>query len=676
MAERASVTVWVDHLSLGALVRLALLALRRPVARVRYLTASPALAPLLRALGGRVAGLGRVEYAAHRLGGAPLPEAIQGTARAFLDALRAELARDPLVLGAVRAHGLGGERLVHHLLTRAYVVVLRPIELVLLARALAPAEAGVFLVRRSSLLPRLALHLGGPEIVAYRAPFAALGFRPRASHALDEYVALGYFCGSASALAGTLRFLVASALRAVLAGRDPAPAGAAAANIAVHFCQHDHGRDDLTDVYWWFDSGIAPASVTVFVDDPGNRLLIDALVGEGFDVRVRPTRLGRVPGAGRPFAMPAGGLLRGGAAALGFLLSALARAPRRAWIAVGLADFLARHAAYVALYRGLGVRLLFQLHDLDGEKAVKAEAIRTLGGLSLAAHSSVLPLWDIVVDKVNDVLLTWGPHTRDEVYTFFPCRAAFAVGFPYGYTFAALRPAARALRARFPGRFLLCYLDQNLQADIATPLGAHLAAWRVLLAVLARHREATLLWKMKKPQEATLAALLPRLPALARLLADGRIVVVARDQEGRRRRPAEAGLAADLAVGLGVSSAAAECAFAGIPALHFEPVGLAANGFVRSASGSALLADEAALQEAIEAAIEGRFAGHAQAARAAHARLDPFQDGRGHLRTGVVIAALQRALAQGAGPEAALAAAAAALEADAPAPERRAARQG
>jgi hypothetical protein len=297
VAERRPVTVWVDHLGLAAFARLLALAARRRIERVRYLTVSPALGPLVRGVA-RFEGLDAFEYASHRAGRMNVYEAVHISAWELLDGLKRDLGVNPLLRDAVERYGLNAEKLRHHLLSLCFLQALRVIELVTISRAAGAADANVFLVRRSAALPALKSRFADAEIVSYLAPFARLGFRPRERNALDVYAAGGYFAGAALSFLGMAKFVLNWGLRAVFARGvpTPGPGGEDSANVAVHFCQTSHGRDDLTDLYWWFDSGIDPSAVTAFVSDPENEALIAALERDGFRVLVRPLTARRLAG--------------------------------------------------------------------------------------------------------------------------------------------------------------------------------------------------------------------------------------------------------------------------------------------------------------------------------------------------------------------------------------------
>jgi hypothetical protein len=138
-----------------------------------------------------------------------------------------------------------------------------------------------------------------------------------------------------------------------------------------------------------------------------------------------------------------------------------------------------------------------------------------------------------------------------------------------------------------------------------------------------------------------------QLPELIEWEKSGRVRVFFGDTKRTKAVPALVGMASDLAIGIGISSAAAECYFAGTLAYHADLTGRVSNEFGNRGLGKVVFRDIESLQFEIEDCIENGTQEKYEACRDIYRMLDPFMDGKAYQRVGFILRTLQEQMENG-----------------------------
>ena len=134
---------------------------------------------------------------------------------------------------------------------------------------------------------------------------------------------------------------------------------------------------------------------------------------------------------------------------------------------------------------------------------------------------------------------------------------------------------------------------------------------------------------------------LNKVPALDWYIRKSRVLLPSKGDE--KTYPADVSSKSDLAIGLGVSTAAAECCFSGTVSFHVDLTHLYSNKFANKFDGKFVFRNISDLKKAVENQING-IGYTLQECKECHNYLDPFQDGNAYKRTGNLIKKIYKSL--------------------------------
>ena len=140
------------------------------------------------------------------------------------------------------------------------------------------------------------------------------------------------------------------------------------------------------------------------------------------------------------------------------------------------------------------------------------------------------------------------------------------------------------------------------------------------------------------------------MPEINEYIDQGRIEVFYGETDRSKYVPAIIGMASDLVIGLGISTAAAESCFAGAVSFHVDLTGFYLNDFANKGADKVVFRSMSKLEDAVKLQIDGGWL-TIRECKKYHQSLDPFQDGKCWYRTGSVVEELRSALLDGHGRE-------------------------
>jgi hypothetical protein len=221
----------------------------------------------------------------------------------------------------------------------------------------------------------------------------------------------------------------------------------------------------------------------------------------------------------------------------------------------------------------------------------------------------------------------------------------FQIGYPSDHYFEKRRPKAISLRNKYAGKFILSYQDNVMANDLPYSKNMQIQVHEMLLSILKEYDDVVVFLKPKR--EYVFNAVIKEVPELREFIDKGRIVTFFGKTSRTKAVPAEIGMASDLVVGLGISTTAAECQFAGTLGFHADLTGFRNNEFGNRGLGRVVFRDITSLHKAILEQIQNSSARTCSDCKVLYETLDPFQDGNAYRRIGFVIRDLQDLLNRG-----------------------------
>jgi hypothetical protein len=276
--------------------------------------------------------------------------------------------------------------------------------------------------------------------------------------------------------------------------------------------------------------------------------------------------------------------------------------------------------------------------DIDSEKQIKLQAMENNHGISFGSHWSIFPICTTLNKKSNDVVFSWGEGIINNCFAKSLVIKKHHVGYISDYLFNDNINSEKET-----GGFVITYFDNMVGNDIGYSKAMQTSIYNILVSLLYKYTNISLYLKPKRYID--ILSIAKSIPSLMKFIDIGRVKLFV-NNEGERIPPHSIGMNSDLVIGLGISTAAAECCFAGTVSFHADLTGFVNNDFANNALGKAVFRDVSDLELAIERQISGKGIS-IEECRELHKCLDPYQDGQAYLRVGSVLKQVQQNLGHG-----------------------------
>ncbi len=308
------------------------------------------------------------------------------------------------------------------------------------------------------------------------------------------------------------------------------------------------------------------------------------------------------------------------------------------WLSYQKIQYLIRVKYWESIYNNIGVTLLWSMVDIDSEKQIKLQAMENNHGISFGSHWSIFPICTTLNKKSNDVVFSWGEGIINNCFAKSLVIKKHHVGYISDYLFNDNINSEKET-----GGFVITYFDNMVGNDIGYSKAMQTSIYNILVSLLYKYTNISLYLKPKRYID--ILSIAKSIPSLMKFIDIGRVKLFV-NNEGERIPPHSIGMNSDLVIGLGISTAAAECCFAGTVSFHADLTGFVNNDFANNALGKAVFRDVSDLELAIERQISGKGIS-IEECRELHKCLDPYQDGQAYLRVGSVLKQVQQNLGHG-----------------------------
>jgi hypothetical protein len=425
-------------------------------------------------------------------------------------------------------------------------------------------------------------------------------------------------------------------------------------NIGMELTQSRVRLDEIGDLFWLEDSGIQPETVCSIEFEDYDAKSIDVIKKVGIKrFKYYRNSLKRIWRSMKNLSSVIPGYVTFSAGTYCFntfpsvikLWFPFLCWNETGWLRLQEVFYTCRTMFWVSIYRQLGLKILWTMYDRGEDKLTKAQAMEKVNGLFVGSHWSNFPMYKVDNQKCIDVLFTWGEHFTNNNFNRYPFMEIFQVGYPSDHYFEKRRSKAVRLRNRYPGKFVLSYQDNVMANDLPYSKNMQIQIHEMLLSILKEYDDVVVFIKPKR--EYVFNAVIKEVPELREYIDKGRIVTFFGETNRTKAVPAEIGMASDLVVGLGISTTAAECQFAGTLGFHADLTGFRNNEFGNKGLGKIVFRDVDSLKNAIIDVIENGASKKYLEYKELYSTLDPFQDGNAYRRIGFVMKNLQDSLNRG-----------------------------
>lgn len=307
------------------------------------------------------------------------------------------------------------------------------------------------------------------------------------------------------------------------------------------------------------------------------------------------------------------------------------------WLSYQEIQYLIRVKYWESIYNNIGVTLLWSMSDIDSEKQIKLQAMENNNGISFGSHWSAFPLYTVLNQKCSDIIFSWGRFFSESLFPKYLESKCIDIGYISDYLFD------NKVNNGNDNGFIITYFDNMVGNDIGYSKEMQIRIYKMLTRMLDKNNNIILYLKPKRYTE--VSSIAKDIPSLMKLIDIGRVKLFV-NNEGERIPPHSIGINSDLVIGLGISTAAAECCFAGTVSFHADFTGFVNNDFANNALGKVVFRDVSDLELAIENQISGKGIS-IEECRELHRCLDPYQDGKAYLRVGSVLKQVQQNLGLG-----------------------------
>ena len=644
-AENNPKTYWIDLLCWSSAFKAVIYSNRIIPRKVFYANVSRLFIPFIpffqKMINAPVVQITEIVASEERIEGISLYELIQMQFEGLLNAWMEDEAMTKSNTSFCSANGINIDKFVSHLKEAAYPHLYRPLELHVFAEFVSGKKGAFFILRKTPFAQLLSRYFD--EVVYYSTFLAhALSIENRVEYLYDKHFNKEYFSGRIRVLGRFLHQWLGDCAGSLLSRSSRGSDKSTNVCIGVELTQKHVRMDEINDISWIQGAGFDSKHIC-------------GLEMEKFDAEsVKYLNELEIPRYKVGKGAPSDGKVQSVYIALRYIISSMTMVAglwrcllfwnENSWLKFQSTRYIYRSLFWMSIYEQLGIRLLWTMYDMDPDKLPKGQAIEWLGGFYTGGHWSNFPIYRIDNQKCFDVLFTWGEHFVKNNFNRFYYLGIFFIGYPCDYYFKLHKERAKVIRQRHKDRFIISYHDNIMGNDIPYSKHMQIDIHRVLLSVLNKFENTVVLLKPKR--KFLLDQMIAELPQLGEMIEQGRVEVFLGDNQRTKAVPAQIGMASDLVIGLGISTAAAETFFAGTVAFHADFTEFRRNEFANRGEGVIVFRDAFTLENAINDRIKKANKWKYEDFKGYYMGLDPFMDGNSSKRMGFLIRRMRGYLEQ------------------------------
>jgi len=656
------VVLWVDMLCFRSAIK-ASLGINRSADKINYINIHKNFKPFVgimsKILNKPIVQVLDVVESEERIGNKSLFEIIQDRLSLYLTTWISDRYMDKKIVSFIDRTGFSLIKYREHLKELAYVIVYRPVEMQVLAQKLSNNDNNLFLLKSTPLETLVKDILGGHNVSFYSFfSFSDKLIENREKYYYDEYTNGKYYTGTLNLFIEFFfkKWLVSCLASTLFLSRKRE--NIKKNNIGVELIQGKIRRNNINDIYWLKESNINPITVQgiSFVDYDEQSLselkesgvkpivIADNYIKHMFNISSYNRNSYEVISVSPMY-------LAKTLIEVIKLFLCVFQNKFDGWFHLHSGMYYLRSKFWQEIYLKLGISMLWTMYDVDPEKLIKAQALESIKGLYIGSHWSNYYGYMVMNQKCYDIIFPWSGHFIKNNFSNYKFTSAFQVGYPLDFCFDEYKRGVDDIKKSLRDKFIITFYDNMGSNDIEYSIGIQIKVCSMLVDIINTYREVVVFFKPKR--ESTFDSLLENLPILKHFIAMDRIRVFAGKANTPKVLPIKVGVASDITIGVGISTAVAESCFAGTVGFHVDLTGFENNAFGNACLNKVVFRDISSLKKAVIDQINGRGVSIDECKKY-HKILDPFQDGLSYKRTGYIIKMLQDALSSGVDKEEAI----------------------
>ena len=547
------------------------------------------------------------------------------------------------------------EKYKEHIKISAYPLIRRPVEMQKIAESFGCLEESYFLLKKTPMADFFKESIYKGKVYFYHSSF----FLPSLIHKRDHFYYDNSLADYAALRIETIKLIYkwTVSLLSILLTFFKKTNCLGSGNIVVELLQNKFRPYSLNDIFWLPNSSINPQTVYGISSIDYDKKSIDLLVKSNINLvstieiaAKHPSILFKnhkylniVQVRSTYFIETFKSFIK--------LFTFIFKGCEDNWLSYQGTKYIIRVKYWSEIYRNLGASILWSMGAVDCEKLIKAQAIKLNDGLYLGSHWSNYPLPSVSNQKFYDVCFPWSEYFLNNFFTRYKCKKSYIVGYPADCFFGQNDATLPSLKKAHSQTFVISYFDNIFSNDLPYSESMQIEIHRMLFRVLNKHDNVVLYLKPKR------ISFLEDLKGVSQeiklILNSPRVKIFTNSADENRIMPSRVGMASDLVIGLGISTAAAECCFSGAVSFHVDIMNISNNYFSNIAIDKVVFRSI----ENLELAIEGQIIGDGisiDECKDLHKCLDNYQAGLAYKRTGNIIKQIQSNFRLGLNKDAAL----------------------
>tara|TARA_R110002072_G_scaffold1989_2_gene16424 strand:- start:143737 stop:145659 length:1923 start_codon:yes stop_codon:yes gene_type:complete len=244
-------------------------------------------------------------------------------------------------------------------------------------------------------------------------------------------------------------------------------------------------------------------------------------------------------------------------------------------------EFVLRSLYYKNLYKKIDFRLLWTMSDIDPDKLTKAQAIEWNSAVLAGGHWSILDQYRVDNQKAYDLVFTWGDHFFKNNFSFYKGQRVKVTGYPSDHYFESKKKLVDNNKKQ--KQIVISYHDNEVYNDFPNDPSSQRGMIQLFCELLRERNNVSLICKPKN--KSRFNYFISQEEKMKNFIDEGRIEIFYGVPPASKYPPAEVGYMSDIVVGLGLSTAAAECHFSGTLGLHYDPSNFMNNSFSSKGKG-------------------------------------------------------------------------------------------
>jgi hypothetical protein len=517
-----------------------------------------------------------------------------------------------------------------HIKEKAYIMMFKPVEMKMLSDKFGEADKDIFIVKNTPLIRSYSDFFKNSTFYTYKLfSFSGLFIEKRDEYSFDHVFNDSYYSSEYfKHLKFSLIWFFSSMYSLLYSNKNSIHKGK---SICIELNQDKIKKNGVNDFYWLKRSNIESKIYgisSIFYDSSSLKKLKKSNI---FLIRTSEDILKNikfifckdeviVPTSFSYFSQTYRYIFKG--------LLSLVLKNSDSWGNILHAEYVVRSLFWKGVYKNIEANILWTMLDMDPDKNTKSQAMEWNKGLYIGSHWSNYPLYLILNGKCYDEVFSWGEHFCQHSFKGYADKKIHVVGYPFDY-YKTLNEQVKDNRT-----FVISFHDNIVANDSYYSLNMIVAIHLMLIRLLEKYEFLRIILKPKRQH--VFNASLRQTPELSKYIKNRKITIHLGDSESEKVPPAEVCLISDLAIGLGISTAAAECCFSGTVSFHADFTKFVNNKFADLCEGKFLYRSVVSLEKAVDNQIKG-LGYTSRECKKYHEFLDPFQDGMTYKRTGSII---------------------------------------